>query len=180
QGMLRPSEHADKLAKHHLEASLRVLWRKLRNRRRLSNDEPHFRNEIHNQSCVWSQRLPQLITPRCKVRFGFAEQRPDQALKGLRQRRVGNVAFVLVELAGGQKAARRYQYRLQLVDDRGLADAGITRDQDKFRSATVDDAIEGGEQGLNLAPPPVESLGDQQPVGRVVFAEWKLVNPVQR
>jgi len=48
QRMFRPSEHADKLAKHHLEASLRVLWRKLRDRRRLPDDELHFRNEIHD------------------------------------------------------------------------------------------------------------------------------------
>src|SRR5262249_2286155 len=30
EGMLRPSEDADKLPKHQLEAPLRVLWRKLR------------------------------------------------------------------------------------------------------------------------------------------------------
>ena len=102
QGMFRPSEDADKLPKHHLEAPLRVLWRKLRDRRRLSDDELHFRNEIHNQSCVRSQRLPQRVAPRRKVRFAFAEQRPDQALKGLCQRRVGNVAFVLIELAGSE------------------------------------------------------------------------------
>src|SRR5262249_15675273 len=158
--MFRPSEDADELPKRELEAPLCVLWRNLRNRRRLSNDEPHLRNEIHNQSCVWSQRLPQLITPRCKVRFAFAEQRPDQALKGLCQRRVGNVAFVLIELAEREKAARREQPRLQLVEDRGLADAGIARDQDRFRGAAADDAIERSEQGLDLALSPVEFLGD--------------------
>src|SRR6516164_4609300 len=58
QGMFRPSEDADKLPNHHLEAPLRVLWRELRSRRRLSNDELHFRNEIYNQPSVRSQRLP--------------------------------------------------------------------------------------------------------------------------
>src|SRR5215475_4077603 len=180
QRMFRPREHVDKLPKYHLEAPLRALWRKLGDRRRLSDDELHFRNEIHHQSCVRSQGLPQSIAPRRKVRFALAEQRPDQARKSLGQRRIGNVAFVLIELAGSEKAALRYQHRLQLVDDRRLADARIARDQDQFRGATADDAVEGGEQGLDLAAASVEFLGDQQPVGRVVFAEWKLVNPVQR
>src|SRR5262245_55880689 len=178
--MFGPSEDAHELPKHQLKAPLCVLWRKLRNWRRLSNDEPYFRNKIHDQSCVWPQCLPQRITPRCKVRFAFAEQRPDQALKSLRKRRVGNVAFVLIELAGSEKAARQYQHRLQLVDHRGLAYPGIAGDQDQFRGAPVDDAIERGEQGLDLVLPPVEFLGNKKPVGRVVFAERKVIDPVLR
>src|SRR6516165_6582064 len=151
QRMFRPSEEADKLSEHQLEAPLRVLWRKLRNRRRFSDDELHFRNEIHNQSGVRSQSLTQRVAPRREVRFVLPQQWPDQVLKGLCQRRVGDVTFVLIELAGSEKAARRDQHRLQLIDDRGLADPGIARDQDQLRGATVDDAIERGEQGLDLA-----------------------------
>src|SRR5262245_10621978 len=142
--MFRSSEDTYELPKHQLKAPLRVLWRKLSNRRWLSNDQPYFRNEIDNQSCVWSECVPQCIAPRCEVGFAFAEQRPDQALKGLCQRRIGNVALVLVELAGSEQTARRYQHRLELVDDRGFAHAGIARDQDQFRGAPVDHAIEGG------------------------------------
>jgi hypothetical protein len=46
--MFRSSEDADELPKHPLEAALRVLWLKLRDRRRLPDDELHFRNEIHD------------------------------------------------------------------------------------------------------------------------------------
>src|SRR5215510_7024409 len=180
RGVFRPSEDADELPKHHLEAPLRVLWWKLRHRRRLSDDELHFRNEIHNQSCVWSQRLPQRIAPRRKVRFAFAEQRPDQALKSLRQSRVGNIALVLIEFAGSENATRPYQHRLQLVDDRGFAHAGIARDQDQFRGTAVDDALEGGKQGLDLASPPVEFLRNQEPVGRVVLAKRKVIDSTLR
>src|SRR5215470_7992704 len=175
-----PGEHVDKLPKHQLEAPLRVLWRKLRDWRWLSDEELHFRNEIHDQPCVGLQRLPQRVTPRRKVRFAFAEQRPDQALKSQCERCIRNVAFVLIELAGSEKAARRYQHRLQLVDDRGLADAGISRHQDQFRTGAFYDAIKGGKQGPDLALPPVKFLGDQQPVGRVAFGEWKVVNPALR
>src|SRR5262249_19234514 len=51
QRMFWPREDADELPKHELEAPLCVLWRNLRNQRRVSNDEPHLRNEIHNQPC---------------------------------------------------------------------------------------------------------------------------------
>src|SRR5262244_2556362 len=178
QGMFRPSEDADKLPKHQLEAPLRVLWRKLRDRLRLSNDELHFRNDIHNQSGVRPERLPQRLAPRRKVCFALGKQRPDQALKGLRQRRVGNVALVLIELAGSEQATRRHQHWLQLIDNRGLADTGIARDQHQFQRAALDDAIEGDEQRLDLELPPVEFLGNTQPVGCVVFAEWEVLNPV--
>ena len=40
----------------------------------------------------------------------------------------------------------------------------------------VDDAVEGGEQGLDLALSPVQLLGDQQPVRRVVLAEREVVD----
>ena len=65
---------------------------------------------------------------------------------------------------------------MQLVDDRGLADAGIARDQHQLRRTALDDTIEGGEQGLDLARPPVQFLGDQQPVRRVVLAQWEVVD----
>src|SRR6516225_6271393 len=83
QRMFRSSEDTDELPKHQLKAPLRVLWRKLGDWRRLSNNQPHFRNEIHNQSCVRSECFPQRIAPRRKLGFTFAEQRPDQSLKGL-------------------------------------------------------------------------------------------------
>ena len=103
--------------------------------------------------------------------FALAQKRADQALKGLSQGRIGDVALVLVELARGEEPARRHQHFVQLIDDGGLADAGISGDQHQLRRAAVDDAVEGGEQGLDLARSPVQLLGDQQPVRRVVFAE---------
>src|ERR1700686_3573697 len=53
-------------------------------------------------------------------------------------------------------------------------------DQYQFRWTTVDHTIEGGEQGLDLALPPVELLGNQEPVGRVVFTEREVINPAVR
>ena len=100
-----------------------------------------------------------------------------EALKCLCQRRIGDVALVLIELARGKQAARRHQHLVQLIDDRGLADAGIARNQHQLRRAALDDAVEGGEQRLDLALAPIQLLGNQQPVGRVLFAEREVVDP---
>ena len=54
---------------------------------------------------------------------------------------------------------------------RGLADAGIAGDEHEFRCAVGHDAVEGCEQGVDLALPPVELLRDQQPVRGVVRAQ---------
>ena len=58
QRMFRSREDTDELPKHQLKAPLRVLWRKLRNRWRLPDEELQFRNEIDHQPRVRSQRLP--------------------------------------------------------------------------------------------------------------------------
>src|SRR6267143_6147576 len=65
---------------------------------------------------------------------------------------------------------------MKFIDDRGFAYAGISGDQHQLRRAAVDYAVEAGEQGLYLAPPSVQLLGKQQPIGRVVFAKRKGVD----
>ena len=111
------------------------------------------------------------VAPVAQLGFALAQKRTDQALEGLRQRGIRDVALVLVELARCKQAARRNQHLVQLVDDRGLADAGIAGDQHQLRRAAGHDAVEGGEQGVDLALPPVQLLGNQQPVRRVVLRQ---------
>src|SRR5215472_6883802 len=67
QRMFRPSKDTDQLPKHHLEASLRVLRRKLNDWRQLSNEKLQFRDDVHHQSCVRPQGLPQGVAPWRKV-----------------------------------------------------------------------------------------------------------------
>ena len=82
-----------------------------------------------------AERFRQGVAPAAELRIALAQQLADEALKGLSQRRIGNVALVLIELAGGKETARRDQHLVQLVDDRGFADAGIARDQHELRRA---------------------------------------------
>jgi hypothetical protein len=63
---------------------------------------------------------------------------------------------------------QRHEHFVQFIDDSGLADAGISRDQHQFRRAALNDALEASEQDRDLARSPIKRLGDQQPVGRVV------------
>ena len=153
--------------------ALRLLRRKLGNRRLFADDELQFRDEVGHQPAVRSQRLQKRLAPTRQLGVALAEQRSHQTLKGLRQRRIGDVALVLVELARGEKPARRHKRLVQLVDDGRFADAGIARDQNQLRRAALDHAIEGGEQRLDLALSPVKLLRDHQPIGPVAFAERK-------
>ena len=57
---------------------------------------------------------------------------------------------------------------MQFVHDGGLADTRIAGNQDQLGRAVSHDAVEGGEQRVDLALPPVEPLRDQQTVRRVV------------
>ena len=113
---------------------------------------------------IRAQGLPQRVPPLAKLDLAFAQDMADQALERLRQGGVRNVALVLVELAGREQAARRNEHLVQLIDHRGLADAGIAGDQHEFRRAIRHDAVEGREQRVDLALPPVQPLRDQQSV----------------
>ena len=82
--MFRPCEYADKSPEHHLEAALRVLGRKFRNRWLFSYNERQFRHKVHNQQTVRIQRLAKRIAPVEQLGLALAQKRTDQALKGLR------------------------------------------------------------------------------------------------
>src|SRR5215475_11942650 len=65
---------------------------------------------------------------------------------------------------------------MEFVDHGRLADARIAGDQHQFRAAAVDDAVKGGEQGPDLALSPVEFLGNQESVWRILLAEREVVD----
>ena len=65
---------------------------------------------------------------------------------------------------------------MELIDDGRLADAGISGDEHQLRRAARYDALEGGEQGIDLARSAVQFFGNQQPVWRVVFAKREFVD----
>ena len=65
---------------------------------------------------------------------------------------------------------------MELIDDGGFADTGVSGNEHQFGPAAGYDAVEGGEQGIDLRHPPVQFLGNQQPVWHIVFARREFVD----
>ncbi len=59
---------------------------------------------------------------------------------------------------------------MQFVDERGFADSGISGNQHQSRPITGYHTVERTEQHVDFACPPIQLLGYQQMIGRVVFA----------
>src|SRR5215472_3472331 len=111
--MFRSREHADEPPEHELKAPLRVLRRELRDRRLFTNDESQFSDEVDHESSVRTEHLQKRVVPRAELDITPPEQRPDNALKSLAERRIGDVALVLIELARGEESSQ--QQRLGAV-----------------------------------------------------------------
>lgn len=84
--MFRLSKHAEEPPEHKLEPRLLVLWRKVRRRWLLTDDERQLRDEIDHELAVRPQRLLQRSAPLAHLGLARAEDMTDQALEGLNQR----------------------------------------------------------------------------------------------
>src|SRR5258707_7752233 len=131
--MFGPRKDGDEASEHQLERRLRLLRRQLRDRRWFVDNELQLGDKVDHEPPVRAQRLPKGVAPTAQLGVALAEKRSDEALKSLGERRIRDVALVLVELTRGEQPARRNEYPVQLVHDRGLADAGIAGDQHQFR-----------------------------------------------
>src|ERR1700678_1153562 len=101
QRMFLPGKNTDESAEHELETVLRLLRVEFRNRRRGIDNELQFWDEVGHEPCIWNQRLQKRIAPDRQFGIALAEKLPHQALKGLHQGRIRNIALVLIELARG-------------------------------------------------------------------------------
>jgi hypothetical protein len=143
--VLLPSEYAEKPPEYHLEAVLRVLRRQVRNGWLYSDHKLQRGNEVDDKLTVGAQRLSQGVPPPAKLPLALAQKRAHKALEGLGQGGVGDVALILVELAGRKETTRRDEHLMQLVHHRGLADTGIARHEHQLRDSVRDDTAEGSE-----------------------------------
>ena len=83
-------------------------------------------DEIGHKPAVRTERLYQRIAPAAQLGVALAEQQSNQTLKGLGERRIGDIALVLIKLPRSEKATWRYQYLVQFIHYRRFADPGIT------------------------------------------------------
>ena len=70
QRMVRTGEHTDEPPEHQVETPLRVLWRELRHRRLVADEERQFGDEVHHEPSVRLQRVAERGAPR--VQLGLA------------------------------------------------------------------------------------------------------------
>ena len=99
QWMIGACENTYESSEHDLEAVLRLLRGKLRNGRLFSYDQLQFGDEVDDEPSIWAQRLMKGLTPARQLGVVLAQKRSHKTLESLHQRRIGNVALVLVELA---------------------------------------------------------------------------------
>src|SRR5438093_11733606 len=123
--MFQPREHADEPPEHQLKTPSRVLGKEIRNRRLVSDDQLQFRDEIDHEPSVRAEHLEKRGAPGRQVGLALRQKAPGEALESLSERRIGDVAFVLVELPGCEKATRRNKWFMEFIDDGGLADPGL-------------------------------------------------------
>ena len=90
--------------------------------------------------------------------------------EGLDERGIRDVADVLVELPRDEVTPAPDDRRLELTDERALADAGVARDEQELRCPLRCHAAEGLPQKRELCVPAVELLGDLEPARDVVLA----------
>src|SRR5262249_44252087 len=91
-----------------------------------------------------------------------------------------DVTLVRLELAGNEESASTDDDLLKLVDDGGLADAGVSRKEDEGLSAVAGHALERIDERSDLTPATVQTLGDQQSVRHVARCERERLDPAGR
>ncbi len=99
QRMLRLREYADESTENQLKTALRILGRNFGDGWLFPNNEPQFRNQIHDQLAVRIQCFAQGIAPFAQLCLALAQKRTHKALKCLRQSGIRDVAFELIEFA---------------------------------------------------------------------------------
>src|SRR5580704_7344431 len=114
------------------------------------------------------------------LHIALNENLTDQRLESLCKSRVGNIALVLVELARREKPTQRNQRLVQLVHQKGFADARITGHNHELWPTLRHDPIEGCEQCVNLALAPIQLFGNHQPVWYVLLARREFADVVLR
>src|SRR3954454_6084229 len=175
--MFRSCKHADEPSKDGLKTSLRFLRRQFGQRRLVANDVPQFRDEIDEEQSVRTPPLTICSLPFAQIFLVLAEEPPDKALKRTGQGGVRNIPLVLVGFARREQAAWPHERFMKLIDDCGFSDPGVSRDQHQFGSATANDAVEGGQQSVNFAVPPIQLLWDDEAIRGIVCAKSEVIDP---
>src|SRR5215467_3656846 len=133
--------------KDDLEQPAGLLRRKIGSGRLLADNQLELGHKLKHAPSVRPKRPAQFAAPSLELDVALAQKAPDQPLESLRDSRVGNIASMLVKFARGEKTTGRHEGLVQLIDDRGFADPGISGNEHQLGCACCGDTIIGTEQG---------------------------------
>ena len=94
----------------------------------------------------------------------------------LRQGRIRDLTFVLIEFPRREQALGRDHQFAELADDGGLADTTVARHQNEFNLSLPRNSIKRRSKRAYFRPPSIELFWDQQPVGDIARADSKGLN----
>ena len=100
-------------------------------------------------------------------------------MKRLREGRIRDVAFVLIEFSRREQALGRHRLA-ELADDGGLADTAMARHQNEFSPSSCGDAVERCNKSVYLRLASIELFRDQKSVRHIARADGEGVNSLVR
>ena len=155
------------LGKHTVEAVARLDRRQAPNRRLRSRDQLQLGKTVDDHAGIVADRRQDARSPPFEFVLGPAEQLTDQLLEGLHQSQIGNIALVLIELAGDEASVAVSDKVLELPQQRRLANPGSAFDQKQRRRPALS-GLGFLHQDRRFAVAPVELTRDaQHPFGIV-------------
>lgn len=171
QGLVGPREHHQEAAEHRQEAHQRLVGRQFGQSRLLADQVLKLRDQVDHQPAVLAHRLADGVAPGGGFVLAARQDLAHQGVEGLGEGGIGDVALVLVELAGAEQAAPRHHGDVDLIHQRGLADAGIARHQHQLGCSLDRYPVEGGQQAAGFVLAAIQGLGHQQAFGDVLAGQ---------
>src|ERR1700746_481970 len=107
--MLRSGEDAEQAPEHQLEPALRVARWQLSHRRLRADNVSELWEQSDHERAVQAKRSGKRGAPGHQFGIVLRQKHPDQVNHGLCQAGVRNVTLVLIEFAGREQTAFRWQ-----------------------------------------------------------------------
>src|SRR5262249_37203424 len=127
--MLGAREHAHEALQDSVETRLSLLRRKIRDGLLGANDHFDVGNEVDDELSVHAERPPDVFAPSLECGVTREENRAHKVAEGADDRGERSVTLVWLELTRSEEAASTDYYLLEFVDDGGLADARVSRNE---------------------------------------------------
>jgi len=169
--MLGARDDGEDTLQEQLETVLGFFDRDVGHRWLRSDQQLELRHETHEEAPVRSERLLQCGAPSSDLDLTLTQDVTDEVLQCLRDRRIGDVALVGVEFASREQSPSGRELALELVDERRLTDARVAGDQRELRGAPLH-PLERRSQLLGRLAPPIQPVGNDEPIRDVVASEW--------